>query len=213
MAGSGSSSTAPTCLITITLTRSNISWTGGGISAGHSDYKPGEPPHIDVLKAVAPTCEAFLVAANDLKYQDVISVMDSIIKLGLVNISLGEAGDPPTKKTVRPQPDMDMKWVTGADGKPTLEGTMDPLSGNVVSKDTPVLVITKTQVMFKGEVIGKSDDDQIGDKIAAKLPANPKDPTLILQADADTSALTINHVIWAVSKQGYTDTLFAVKNK
>ena len=210
MAGSGSGSTAPACLITITLTRTNISWTGGGISEGHSDYKPGEPPHLDVLRAVAPTCEAFLVAANDLKYRDVISVMDAIIKLGLVDVSLGEAGNPPTKKTARPQPN-DLKWVTGPDGKPMIQ--MAPLAGNAALKDVPVLVITKTQVMFKGDVIGKPDDDQIGDKIAAKLPANPKDPMVILQADADTSALTINHVIWAVSKRGYTDTLFAVKNK
>jgi biopolymer transport protein ExbD len=214
MTGSGSGSNAATCLITIAMTRTNISWSGGGISEGHSDYKPGEPPHLDVLKVVAPTCEAFLTADDNLKYQDVIAVMDSIVKLGLVNISLGKAGDKPTpQKTTRPQPNIDMKWVKGADGKLTLQGTLDPLSGNTVSKDTLVLVITKTQVTFKGEVLGKPDDAAIDVKIAAKLPASPKDPTLIIQADANTSSATINRVITAATNQGYTNVLFAVKNK
>jgi biopolymer transport protein ExbD len=214
MSGSGSGSNAVTCLITIAMTQTNISWSGGGISEGHSDYKPGEPPHLDVLKAVAPTCTAFLTADDNLKYQDVIAVMDAIVKLGLVNISLGKAGDTPTPhKTTRPQPDIDIKWVKGPDGKPMLQGTLDPMSGSSISKDTLVLVISRTQVTFKGEVLGKPDDDALDIKIAAKLPPSPKDPTLIIQADASTSSATINRAITAASNQGYTNVMFAVKNK
>jgi hypothetical protein len=140
--------------------------------------------------------------------------MDAVVKLGLVNISLGKPGDTPTpKKTTRPQPDIDMKWVKGPDGKPMLQGTLDRMSGSSISKDTLVLVISKTQVTFKGEAIGKPDDEAIDVKIAAKLPASPKDPTLIIQADASTPSATINRVITAAGNQGYTNVLFAVKNK
>jgi biopolymer transport protein ExbD len=210
----GSGSNAAACLITIALTQTNISWSGGGISEGHSDYKPGEPPHLDVLKAVDPRCDAFLTADDNMKYQDVISVMDSVVKLGLVNISLGKPGDVPTKKkTTRPQPNIDMKWVKGPDGKLTLQGSLDPLSGNALAKDTLVLVISKTQVTLEGEELGKPDDEALDVKIAAKLPASPKDPTLIIQADANTSSATINRAITAATNQGYTNVMFAVKNK
>ncbi|MEO8846846.1 MAG: biopolymer transporter ExbD [Kofleriaceae bacterium] len=212
-AGSGSGSSTPTCVLTIALTQTNLSWSGGGISEGHSDYKPGEPPHVDVLKAVDPRCATLLTAADTMKYQDVIAVMDALVKLGLVNISLGKAGDPPTKRTTRPQPNIDMKWIKSADGKPTLQGTLDPMSGSPIAKDTLVLVITKTQVTFKGEVLATPDDDKLGDKITAKLPADPKDPTLIIQADANTSSRTIARVIEAAGVRGYTNVLFAVKNK
>ena len=136
------------CVIVVKLQIGKLSWDGGGIT-GNTDYKPGEVPHIDAMKAAPPTCVVFFSAANDLKYQDVISVIDAIVKIGLVDVQLGRDGDKVLpKQTTRPQPNMDIKWAKGADGKLALTGTIDKMSGNAPLATAPVLIISKTEVVL-----------------------------------------------------------------
>jgi biopolymer transport protein ExbD len=80
-------------------------------------------------------------------------------------------------------------------------------------KTTPILIVTKTQVMFQGKEIAKPDDAALEQEISVELPASPKDPTLILQADAQTPAGAITRIIAAAKDRGYTELLFAVKSK
>jgi len=181
-AGAGSGSAA--CVIKVTMSQTNISWNGGGVK-GQTDFKPGEPAHLDALNGLTK-CAVWLVADDKLVYQDVVTTMDRLIKMGLVNVSLAD----PANSKPGPAPDP---------------------SGKL--RDEPVVIITKTEVRFRDKVIGKPDDDAITAKLTAVLPKDPKDPTLIIQADKDTSAKTINRVVTAASNQGYANVLFAVKNK
>jgi biopolymer transport protein ExbD len=212
-AGSGSSTTdvgsagsgSAACVIKVTLNPTNVAWDGGGVK-GQSDFKAGESPHLDALKGIT-NCSAWLVADDAMIYQDVIAVMDALVKLGITDVSLGD----PTKSkpTSIPTPGVTKKPLTGVVGL--------PLSGRITSDDVlkkaPVLIITKTEVRLHDKVVGKPDDAEIATKLAAVLPKDPSDPTFIVQADKDTSAKTINRVITAASNQGYTNVLFAVKNK
>jgi biopolymer transport protein ExbD len=176
----------------------SITYEGGGI-AGNVDRKPGEAPNLDVLKPLAAKCSAFVTADPTLLYQDVIAVMDALVKDGITNVSLGKPGDKPP---------------ADANGKLVLEGTIKAQPAlKQRLEDAPVLIVSKTQVMFQGKELAKPDDTALDVKLAAVLPANPKDPTLILQADAQTPAATINRILAAANNQGYTDLLFAVKNK
>jgi biopolymer transport protein ExbD len=206
-------------VITIAINIGSITYDGGGI-AGNVDRKPGEAPNLDVLKPLAHKCSAFVTADPTLLYQDVIAVMDTLVKDGIVNVSLGKPGDKPPAGGDQPKhadlpPNLITgEWKTDANGKLVLEGTIKPQPAiKERLKDVPVLIVSKTRVMFHGEEIAKPDDTALDVKLAAVLPANPKDPTLILQADAQTPAATINRIIAAANNQGYTDLLFAVKNK
>ncbi|HET9987180.1 MAG TPA: hypothetical protein VFQ65_01640 [Kofleriaceae bacterium] len=220
--GSGGSATAGSaagCVITVAIKPGSITYDGGGI-AGNVDRKPGEAPNLDVLKPLAAKCSAFVIADPTLLYQDVITVMDTLVKDGIVNVSLGKPGDKPPAGGDRPKradlpPDLiTSEWKTDASGKLVLEGAIKPQPAvKARLRDVPVVVVTKTQVMFHGEEVAKPDDTALDTKVAAVLPANPKDPTLILQADAQTPAATINGIIAAANNQGYTELLFAVKKQ
>ena len=73
--------------------------------------------------------------------------------------------------------------------------------------------MSKTEVKVFGKSVGKPDDDALGASITAALPAAPKDPTLIIQADRSLTFAPIRAAIDAAAKVGYTNVLFAVKNK
>jgi len=181
-AGSGSAA----CVIKVTLSQTNVAWDGGGVK-GQTDFKPGERPHLDALKGIT-NCSAWLVTDDKLVYQDVVTVMDTLIKIGIVDVSLGD----PSKNKATPPP-------------------MPDGSSKQALRNEPILIITKTEVRFHDKVVGKPDDDAIATKLEAVLPKDPKDPTFIIQADKDTSTKTINRVITAAGNAGYTNVLFAVK--
>jgi biopolymer transport protein ExbD len=217
-AGSASGSAAR-CVITVAINVGTITYDGGGL-AGNVDRKPGEAPNLDVLKQFAGKCSAFVTADPSLLYQDVILVMDTLVKDGIVDVSLGKPGDkPPATDDTKKHPDLPAdvikgEWKTGPDGRLMLEGTIKPQPAVAERlKNTPVLIVSKTQVMFQGKEIGKPDDSALAEEITVALPASPKDPTLILQADAQTPAAAITKIIDAARERGYTDLLFAVKTK
>src|SRR4051812_4150175 len=177
-AGSGSGSGQ--CIITVAIRPGTITYDGGGI-AGNVDRKPGEAPNLDVLKPFAGKCATLVTADPSLLYQDVIVVMDTLVKDGIVDISLGKPGDKPT--TERPiHPDLGSnavktEWKTGPDGRLVLEGTLDKsVSSTELVKNALVLIVSKTQVLLQNKEIAKPDDAALEDEISAALPANPKDP-------------------------------------
>jgi biopolymer transport protein ExbD len=192
-AGSGAGSAA--CVITVAIRTTSITYEGGGI-AGNVDRKPGEAPNLDVLKQFAGKCSAFVTAEPTLQYQDVITVMDTLVKDGIVDVSLGKPGDTPPTDPVK-HPDLGSGAIKSV-------GRLET---------SPVLIVTKTQVMFQGKAIAKLDDAALEQDVGVALPASPKDPALILQADAQTSAALINRIITIAKDRGYTELLFAVKSK
>lgn len=197
--GSASASGSGSCVIVVQIKPGTITYDGGGI-AGNVDRKPGEAPNLDVLKPFAGKCAAFVTADPSLQYQDVVTVIDTLVKDGIVDVSLGKAGDPPPARDRPVHPDHATDVTTVWKLAPA-------------AKTTPVLIVSKTQVLLEGKEIAEPGDGALQDEIAAALPANPKDPALILQADAATPAATLDRVIAAASQRGYTNVLFAVKTK
>jgi len=146
------------------------------------------------LKGLATGCRGPLLvhATPTVMYQDMISVMDIAMKVGFSDIQVDTGSDAPV---------------------PPALPTTSPDSGLAGAL---VLVITKTELMLDGQVIAHTKDKDVTaavhDALAAKA-AGAKSPTVILQADAGTSAKVINQVINAARSTGFTNVLFYVKNK
>jgi biopolymer transport protein ExbD len=180
--------------VTVAINLGSITYDGGGI-AGNVDRKPNETPNLDMLKPLAPRCSAYVTADPGLAYQDVISVIDTLRLDGFTTIALGKAGDPPspTDHTHSATPPSD---VTSA-----------------VLHDALAVSVSKTQVLVRGKVVANLDDPSLDAKLAAALPASPKDPTLIVAADAHTPVRTLDHLLAVAKLQGYTNPQFAVTKK
>jgi biopolymer transport protein ExbD len=179
--------------VTVAINLGSITYDGGGI-AGNVDRKTNEAPNLDMLKPLAATCSAYVTADPGLAYQDVITVIDTLRLDGFTAIALGKAGDPPTTDhTHSATPPSD---VTSA-----------------VLHDALAVSVSKTQVLVRGKVIANLDDPALDAKLAAALPASPKDPTLIVAADAHTPVRTLDHVLAVAKLQGYTNPQFAVTKK
>lgn len=150
------------------------------------------------LRALAAVCKGPITvkADNDVTYENVITVMDLAKKVGFHQIGLASPGD---DKYPRPA------------NKP-------PLSPTHPIDRAPIVIVTKTDIAVafgKGErvTVGTIDavDDKALDEALMKVP--PGDTHLILQADAATSAKTINQIILAGKRAGYHDVLFAVRQR
>ena len=156
------------CELKIQLTATKLSYEGGGLK-GELPWKPGTAPDASVFKPLAGTCTAMLLPTNDLIYQDVIAVMDAIIKVGLVDISLGDGAKTPAKapkSTGTPDPGIKVSW--GSDG--SLTGTLTGPPRRDQLKSAPVIIMTKTEVMFAGKTVGKIGDADLSSEIEKALP-------------------------------------------
>lgn len=132
-------------------------------------------------------------AGAAVRYQDVISAMDSSIKVGLVDVALDTPGQgsgsahPPSR------------------GKPDLA-------------TAPVVVVTKTEVSFAAKhvaTIAELEKGAISDPIpelARVLPATTNG-LAILQADQDTDARVITRIVNALRTAGFDNVMFAVKKR
>ena len=188
--GSGSSAG---CVVTVAINLGSITYDGGGI-AGNVDRKPNEPPHLDMLSSLASKCSAYVTADPALSYQDVLLVIDTLRLDGFTLISLGKAGDPPpTDHTHSATPPSDITTT--------------------VLHDAPMLSVSKTQVMFRDKVIANLDDPLLDTKLAAAMPPGPKEPSLIVAADAQTPVRTLEHLLAVAKQQGYTSPQFAMTKR
>jgi biopolymer transport protein ExbD len=184
-----------------------------------------------------------LAAENDVRYQDMISVMDVAVKVGLTEVAMAPAGElpvqfqgaePATAAEHCPATTIQSSGSTGstAAGHKSVVSTPDPAAPSSVAKSL-IVVVTRDAIEIRGAESGSAAAPPLManvtqvmtvaaaekgtgtiDALAKELPkpASPDAP-LILQADQQTSALVVSRVIETAKAAGYTNLLFAVKNK
>jgi biopolymer transport protein ExbD len=180
------------CHLRIAIAVDKIAWDGA--LTGSSAWKAGDKPNLAALEA-RRGCHAQIASADTVKYQDVITVMDNLVTLGITDIALGGDALP--------------MQAAGSGATPHVSALPD----KATLQNAPLIVITKTQVLLKDKVIGKPGDADLQAKLVAALPPKPSDPTAILQADQNTSSITVMRVVNAASQTGYTNLLFAVTSR
>jgi biopolymer transport protein ExbD len=177
---------AEPCVVKVSV-GDKISFEGGGVK-GES---PTDAVDLSAVKPLAGKCTAEVTAPDTQSYQKVVTVMDKLVAAGITDVSI-ESGAPDAKPTPAPK-------------------TIDPKDA---VKTAPVIIITKTDVKIANKAVGKvKDTDKLADAIAKALPPNPKEATVILQADESLTFATIRAAIAGSKKAGYDNVLFAVKNK
>lgn len=166
-----------------------------------------------------------LAADEGIAYQDVIHAMDVAVKVGLTDVGLTDAKSLPV--TLGGIPD-----GTPADcnngsvhataaakpASPALASPPGPLpSAQDNLKQAPVVIVTKTEIDVAGKTIVKLDELGTGTgnitELAAALPKPAPATMAIVQADKDTPSKVINRVVLTLKAAGYSNLLFAVKNK
>lgn len=204
------------CTVQIKITADKVSYDGGGVK-GDVAYKPGASIDLAALKPAVGKCNANVWAEDKIAYQDVINVMDATTKVGITDVGIGSPTDTRTEPAKPPKPTAPSGWTmtttTSPDGKLTITGHMDPNAPKDKLLGMPILIMTKTDVQLAGKTIAKVSDEELIDKVAKALPPNPKNPTLILQADRELPFSTIAAAVKAAQASGYDNLLFAVKNK
>jgi len=196
---------AEPCVLAVKVS-DKITFEGGGVK--------GESPlaaiDVSAVKPLAGRCSADLTADDTVEYQNLINVMDKLVQAGITDVGLGGARHdhalPPQEPTITGE------WTTTKDGKLQLTGHFKDSSKDLL-RNAPLIIMSRTEVKVFGKSVGKPDDSALGAAIAAALPASPKDPTVIIQADRGLPFATIRAATDAAAKGGYTNVLFAVKNK
>ena len=187
-------------------------------------------------RACPPSVE--LAGAAGVRYQDLIAAMDAAIKVGLVDVGLsapadspvsfaaadarrapphcpattlarGSAASPPAPPRPRPDPTRPLARLR------------DPIPRSPppprVNAATPVLILTRAELIVAGAAVATVAELMRGGGVIAPLdqalPHAPADPTIVLQADESSDMAVITRVVETANQAGYTNLLFAVKNK
>jgi biopolymer transport protein ExbD len=192
---------AAKCVVKIDAKVGSVAWDAGADGKGAMAIdgdKPGSidnapmPGLEDGLKGLAAkNCSGEILAADDVSYQRMVTVMDTVLKAGIKDIALTAGND----KVSPPGP------ATG---------------GPADVKSSPVVVITKTDVQLNGTLVAKNDAGDLDAKLTdalSKAKTDKPGPHAILQADEATTMALVKRVILAARAAGYDDLLFAVKNK
>lgn len=165
-----------------------------------------------------------LAAAPGVRYRDIIAAMDAAVKVGLVNIDVSDAQTLPVSFAAadpqRAAKHCPATTVKRADAKPSPGRSWRPPDKAALA-DAPVLIVTPGEVSLGGKPgirpVGTLAEIARGvgviDKLREALPPNPQDPTIVLQADQDTDAAVIARLVETANAAGYSNMLFAVKNK
>lgn len=146
-------------------------------------------------------------------YQELITVMDVAVKVGLVDIGLSSETPVAFAKL-----DPATATVHCAAGAPKVANEVGPAvaaAGSNALASAPVVVITKTQITVQGKDVISTADAAKQPDLEALVHALPHAPggLIILQADQTTSAVVIDHVVKTLKRAGYDNVLFAVKNR
>lgn len=196
-----------------------------GIGKLDADWLEAELRKVKASKCSPSSAE--LAAATDVPYSDVIALMDTSIKAGVVDVGLSDpaslsvplaSADPKSAASECPASiiHFDAKDHEAAAGT----GVPPPGHSTDALKNAPVLIITKDKLSLSiagtPTELGTVADAKAGTgnfaPLTKALPA-AKHAMLILQADESTSATVINRVIATAKAAGYDNILFAVKNK
>ena len=163
-----------------------------------------------------------LAADKDVSYQDVIHAMDTAVKVGLVDVGLTDAKSLPVMLggvADGTPADCNNGSVHVAAGAKPPSPSVPPVatSGTDNLKHAPVVIITRDEIEVAGKTIVKLSELGTGaaniTELAAALPKAPADAMAILQADRDTPMNVMNRVVQTLKAAGYSNLLFAVKNK
>ena len=162
-----------------------------------------------------------LAADDDVSYQEVIHAMDVSVKLGLTNVGITDAKSLPVMLGGVPDgTPADCSnatlHVAAATPQPHSVPSAPPSSQDRL-KHAPVVIVTKTEIDVAGKLVVKLDDLGTGagniTELASALPKAPPDAMAILQADQDTPMNVMDRVVQTLKASGYSNLLFAVKNK
>jgi len=137
------------------------------------------------LKAAGP-CAATIIASDATGYQLVVSAMDGLTRIGITAIALD-------------------------DGTPARKPTPARAASGGTSATMPMLSLSRDAVFLAGVLIGKVDDPGLAAVVQKALPAHPKDPTVIIQADRSLAYGAIKHAIVGATAAGYANVLFATQ--
>jgi biopolymer transport protein ExbD len=132
-----------------------------------------------------------MTAADDLTYQQVIDVMDQLIKHGVKDVGLSSGADSTDSTAAPPRP--------------------DGIPPDV--KNAPIIVLSMKEVQVNGKVVAEIADGDFSALLTAALPPNPTDPTVVIQADKALDYRAVRIAIETADKAGYDNVLFAVKTK
>ena len=173
--------------------------------------KNGEPD-LSATKGAKPECSANITADAEVPYQKIITTMDTVIKNGIANIEIGDGERKPAPKPstgLAPEVKIEGGWKNGK-----LEGKIvdNPDRKSQLQK-APVIILTKTEAKLGDKAISKLPSATLTDDVAKAMAPNPTDPYVIILADADTPYSTLSAAIAGAEKSGYSEVLFAVKNK
>ncbi|MBA3541424.1 MAG: hypothetical protein H0T79_17565 [Deltaproteobacteria bacterium] len=187
-----------------------VEYDDGGSVRGETASSRGRAD-FSALKPLVGRCAASLWADDEIDYDALNLAMRTLVTLGIRDVRI-ESGwrnaSPRRRPPPRPRsvPTIISTWRAG---KVEVTGNFDPKQA---LENMPQIIATTTKVLIAGIVVGKPEDKGLALAVAKALAPNPKDPTIILQADARVEFVTIRHLIQGAKAAGYTNVLFAMKN-
>lgn len=158
-----------------------------------------------------------LAVTADATYKEAIAAMDAATRAGFTAVSLvapgalamSFAGPPPTATTCGDT--VDVGTPTGA----TAPGAVSASTRTHVSATTPIIVVTGDAITANRKQVATlaeaSQSEGPIPALANAIGTAGGDRTIILQADAATSARVMNRVVETAGRAGFDEVIFAVK--
>jgi biopolymer transport protein ExbD len=159
-----------------------------------------------------------VAAANGVSYQELITVMDTGMSIGFLDVELANPNDLSMKFTATKQPKCSGPLATtptpGA-GSAKPAGRLSTLPADL--KTSPLIIVTRETIKLGDEeIISVADAMKESNKLPIPelqraIPAAAKQ--VILQADGRVDAKVINRILKSTTAAGVENMLFAIKNR
>jgi biopolymer transport protein ExbD len=178
-----------------------------------------------MAKAAPPGCTAVEVAAEPgVEYQQLIAVMDAAMAVGLRDVGLTDPGglSLPLRDPAGPGDRVAPACgdpVPGCPAAPPGGASATAPAGGLLADAVVVVVPTDGSVTINGKQVATAAEAKAGDRIERlyeELHAK-RDPAgaspIVLQVDRSIDARLVNRIVVTCQAAGYTNILFAVRNK